>query len=262
MADIAEAGLPVKSPGNTDDKTEVQIVDGTTVSQKATVDSDNNLHVQVHGDNPSSGDEVLRLSELGAPNPDGDYDGTNNTKPAHVGLIAHDRAATPADTDQNQRLTAKTGTTDTDVHALDVSLHDENGNSFSNSNPLPVSVDVDGTPTCDYDTASSVASAATSNHDLSVANNTTAKLCGVIGSASGRAKWELQIGDGAVSEAFSTCAVQFSTESSPSVFFDLSCAPQDVVGTANTTTIRLIRTNRDDDDAQDLYSSFIYNLVS
>lgn len=262
MADIAEAGLPIKSPGNTDDKTEVQIVDGSTVSQKATVDSDNNLHVQVHGDNPSSGDEVLRLSELGAPNPDGDYDATNNTKPAHMGLIAHDRAATPADTDQNQRLTAKTGTTDTDVHALDVSIHDENGNSFTAANPLPVHVDFPGTPTCTYNTASSIAAAATSNHDLSVANSTTANLCGVMGSASGRAKWELQIGDGAVSEAFTTCAVKFSTEGNPNVFFDLACAPIAVVGTANTTTIRLIRTNRDDDDAQDLYSSFIYNLES
>lgn len=37
---------------------------------------------------------------------DGDYDGVTNTTPDSVGLIAHDRAAAPDETGQNQRPTA------------------------------------------------------------------------------------------------------------------------------------------------------------
>lgn len=260
MADINEAGLPIKSPGNTDDKVESQLVDGTVPTLKAAIDIDGNLHIEAHGNDPAGLDVVARLSELGAVNSDGDYDAANNTKPASTGMIAHDRATTPADTDQNQRITAVTNAT---VHALDMAMHTSDGAPVNSANPLPVafSPDPDGTEVHDYNTAAAVAAAATSNHDYSVANGTTARLMKVECSASSRAKWELQVGDGGVTEVFTTVAVKFTTEDQANAVFDFRDIPKKVLGTANTTTIRVIRTNRDDDDAMDMYSTIMVNEI-
>ena len=256
MADISEAGLPIKSPGNTDDKTEVQLVDGSTPTQKTTVDSDGNAHVQVHGDNPAGGDEVLRMSELGHAAVDGVRDGTNNTDPSNIGIIAHVRATTPADANQTIRLTGKNGTTDTDRWALDVAISDENGNAFGSSNPLSVTVEESaGAEVHDFDEGTSIAAGATSNHDYSVANGDVFHLKRVIGSASGAGKYTLDIGDGAVSETFTTRAIMFASEAHQNVVFDFGGVPLKVTGTVNTTTVRIIRENRDDDTAQDMHST-------
>src|SRR3989304_1668597 len=98
MADY-DSSLPIRSEADgTDERVHTKICDGATPSQMATVDADLNLHVEVHGNKPAGTDIELRLSELGAPNPDGDYDASDNTKPASVGVIAHDRGASIDDT--------------------------------------------------------------------------------------------------------------------------------------------------------------------
>ena len=252
MADF-DSSLPIRSEADgTDARVQVKIVDSTSPgSNQATVDSDSNLHTETHGNNPAGGDETLRLSELGHPNGDGIYDGTNNTDPANVGMVASARAASPADSDQTQRLTAKTGTTDTDVHALDVSLHDENGNAFTASNPLPVtSVDSEGTEVNDYDTAATVAAAGTSNHDYTVTGGTTLKLTRVWGSASAKLKIEVQVETGVATDTYTTYFVGFNSTANPNIDIELS----EPISVAAGVRVRVIRENRDN-QSQDVYST-------
>jgi hypothetical protein len=71
---------------------------------------------------------------------DGFYDITDNPDPDNVGLISHERSNPTDETHQTQRITAKRGTTNTDVVAQDVSLHDHLGNEYSVLNPMPVNV--------------------------------------------------------------------------------------------------------------------------
>jgi len=259
MADY-DSSLPVRSEADgTDERVHVKIVDESTPSQMATVDTDKNLHIEAHGNDPSAVDRILRLSELGAVNPDGDYDGTNNTKPASIGLIVHDRTATPADTDQNFRVTGVTGTDpDATHHCMDVSLHDELGNQYDADNPLPVTFEEsEGTEVIDYDTGSAVAKDAISNHDYSVADATAFFLKKVWASASGKLKIEVQIGDGEASEVFSTIFVGFNSTANPNIEIDLDGVPYEIAdGGVNTTTVRIIRTNLDN-QSQDVYSTIL-----
>ena len=244
-------GLPVRTEADADERLQTKIVDATTPSQQMEVDSDNNAHVESHGNNPSGSDTVLRLSELGAPNPDGDYDASNNSKPASSALIAHDRQATPADTDQNQRVTA---VTNSDVHALDMALHDESGVPYSENNPLPVSIEEsEGDEIQDFKQATTIAADASDDHTYSVASGRTLLLTGVYASSSSRSKCEVYIGDGGVSETFALKAVAFGTSSDPNMPIKFT-TPIKVVGTANTTTVKITMTNRDN-QSQDLYST-------
>lgn len=154
MSTDYKSGQPIRSEADgADEKVIVKIIDGQTGgSNQMTVDSDQNAHVEMHGNQPTTGtDIVLRLSEQGAVNPDGDYDASLNTKPASIGLIVHDRATTPSETDSNFRPTGVAGTVNDQVHAVDVALHDEAGNPYSDVNPMPVSiVDSEGSEINDY----------------------------------------------------------------------------------------------------------------
>lgn len=100
------------------------------VAIDATTDS-----IKIHGNDPAGVDRTIKTSEDGSIDIDGVYNGSINTEPANIGLVAHTRVISPGDNDQNKRLTAITNAT---VHALDVSLHDENGNAYSSTNPLQV----------------------------------------------------------------------------------------------------------------------------
>lgn len=252
MADQATS-LPVRSEADgTDERLQTKIVDATSPdSQQMEVDSDNNAHVEVHGDNPAGGDEILRLSELGAPNPDGDYDATNNTKPASSGLIAHDRAASPADTDQNVRATGVAG--DSNKHALDVAISDSSGNDFSESNPLWVAQSENpGDEIVDYDTASAVAKDATDNHDYTVSASRTLLVDEILATASGKMKIEVQLETAAASGVFNTVFVGFNSTSNPNIRIPAKKILKQVTG----AIVRIIRTNLDN-QAQDLYSTIV-----
>ena len=256
MADY-DSGLPIRTEADgADERVHTKIVDYADPdgASKQLEVSEGKAHTRVYGSQPDgTTDQELRLSELGAPNGDGDYDATNNTKPASIGLIAHDRNATPDETHQNVRVTGVTSGT---VHAQDVSLHDENGNPYSGTNPMPVTFEQsEGTEIHDFDQAVAIAKDASSNHDYSVADTNVLLLREILCSASGKARFELQIGDGAVSETFTTKAVVFNSTANPNapiVFTD----PIVVTGTANTTTVRVVKTNLDN-QAQDLYSTIV-----
>lgn len=256
MADI-EKGLPIRTEDDPDQYTRVRIYDETSSLQGVTVDSDNNMHVQIMGDRADDQTEVaLRLSELGNVNPDGFYEVNDNSLPGSVGLIAQSRNATPGPTLQTERLTSIEDSGGT-VRALDVSLHDEAGESYSGTNPLPVTFEAsEGTEVHDFSEGVDVAAGATSNHDYSVATGDTFLLQQVLGASSTRHKITLQVGDGAVGETFSTIAVKFGSEDTQNADIILA-QPVIVVGTANTTTVRVIRENRDDDDAASIYSTIV-----
>jgi hypothetical protein len=69
---------------------------------------------------------------------DGVYDVVDNPDPDNVGVIGHNRASTPTDPDQTNRITSVTYGEGGIVHALDVSIHNSNGSAIDNTNPLPV----------------------------------------------------------------------------------------------------------------------------
>lgn len=253
MADY-DSSLPVRTEGDPDEKIVSKIADGTTPSQQAEVDTDGNLHVEVHGNRADdAADVVLNLSEEGKPNGRGDYEVDDNSEPASVGLVAGARSANNNRTDQTEHLTSVEDGGGT-VRALDISLHDEAGEPYSGSNPLPVTLEAsEGTEKCDYNTAASVASDATSNHDYTVGGGVSFVGHRIWASASGKMKIEVQLETAAASGVFNTFAVAFNSTANPNI--DL---PLDKICGAQVTgaIVRVIRTNLDN-QPQDLYSTIV-----
>lgn len=244
------SGLPVRSEADgVDEKVIVKITDGQMGgTNQMTVDSDQNAHVEIHGNDPAGVDRVVRTSELGALTPDGVYDSSDNSKPGNTGLIASTRATTPSDTTQTQRLTSVTNGT---KRLLDVSIHDENGAPFSASNPLPVtSVDSEGVEVNDFQTDAAVAAAASANHDYTVTAATILKLSQIWASASGKMKVEIQIETGPGDDVFDTVYVGFNSTANPNLEFPI----RENITVAAGVKVRIIRTNLDK-QPQDLYST-------
>ncbi len=255
-----DSQLPVRSKQDDDERVQVKLVDSTNPdTQQQKVDTDGNAHIEVHGNQPTTGTDIeLQLSEEGRVNGRGDYDGTLNTKPASIGVIAHERGATIDETKQNQRVTAIAG--ESNSICMDISLHDEAGNNYDSNNPVPVAIsENEGDELHPFDQATAIAKNGTDDHEYTVADGKTALLYGVKLSASGKLKGELKIGDGATSEVFATKCVNFNSTAKPSANMDFYRVPITVVGTANGTTIQLIRTNLDN-QPQDLYSTFVIVL--
>ena len=243
------SGLPIRTQADgTDERLHAKIVDGATPSQMATVDTDLNLHIESHGNNPAGTDTVLKLAENGSANTDGRYHATNNSIPASAGLIGHVRGATPALADLTNPITS---ITNGNVHALDISLYDEAGAPFTDANPLPVYMAADpGTEVNSYDTQAALAAGGSDNHDLAVAGGVTFELNQVWAAASGKMKIVVQTTlDGL---AFTTVAVGFNSTANPNINIHLA-KPVSLVGSA-TSAVRVIRTNLDN-QAQDVYST-------
>jgi hypothetical protein len=242
------SSLPVRTETNGDVAS--KIVDATTPSQGLAVESNGNAQVKVHGVDPGSVDRVLKLSELGNVNSDGLYDATNNTIPSSSGLVAFTRAASPALSDQVKKLTAISNST---VHALDVSLHDEAGAAFSDTNPLPVKLsDTEGTIIQDYKDATAIVVNGSDNHDYTVSAGKTLILTKVMGTASGKAKMEVQVESAAGSNSFATKWVKFNSTAEP----NMSESFVDALQVATGVRVRVIMTNKDNQD-QDLYSTIV-----
>jgi len=242
------SGLPIRTQADgTDERLHVKIVDGTTPAQRAIVDTDGNVHIEVHGNNPAGTDTVLKLSEDGSSNNNGRYNATTNSIPSSTGLIGHVRGATPGLADLTNPLTSITNGT---VHALDISLYDEAGAPFTDLNPLPVYMAADpGTEVVNYDTASAVAAGASSNHSYAVPTGTF-EVHKVWGTSSGKLKIEVQWSTDGV--AFTTLAVGFNSTATPNIDLEFS-VPYSLAG-SGTSSIRVIRTNRDNQSA-DLYTT-------
>ncbi len=252
-------GQPVRSEADgTDARLHTKIVDGLNPALRAEVDSDKNLHVELHGNDPAGIDRIVRTSEIGALTPDGVYDATNNTKPGNIGIIAAIRNATPDDTTQIMRLTAVQGSAPNTVYALDVSIHDEAGNPFTASNPMPVTVvDSEGTERDDYFVEADVAGDATSNHIYTVPAAVTLKLSRVWASASGRMKIEVQVETGVATNLYTTRFVGYNSVSHPNIDVEIT----ENITVATGVRVRVIRTNRDN-QPQDLHSTISGHEIS
>lgn len=251
MADY-DSSLPVRSQADgSDERLHVKVVDGTNPAvNQMSVDADKNAHVEMHGDDPAAVDRVLRLSEAGALTPDGVYDASLNTKPGNIGLVAAQRAASPADADQIKRLTAISNGS---VHALDISLHDEAGAAYSDTNPLPVKVSQsEGSKVCDPKAATAVVANASDSHDYTVTAAKTLILTQIEASASGKAKLELKIETAAASGTFVTKVVMFNSTAD----CNMQLKFQDAIEVPAGAKVRVTMTNKDN-QPQDLYSTII-----
>lgn len=247
MSDF-NSSLPVRTETNGDVAS--KIVDATTPSQGLAVESNGNAQVKVHGVDPAAVDRILLLSEEGFSNKNGVYNVATNTRPAHAGVIAHTRTASPVDAQLSNRITSITAST---VHALDISLHDENGADFSDSNPLPVKIaESEGTIVQDYKDAAAIAAGASDNHDYTVTAAKTLILTQVEASASGKAKLALQIETGVATGVFNTFEVMFNSTATPNMQLRFQDAKQVAAG----VRVRVVMTNRDN-QAEDLYSTII-----
>lgn len=243
------SGLPIRSQADgTDERVHVKLRDSTNPAIGAQVDSDGNLHTEMHGNDVAGVDRVIRTSQQGKLTPDGVYDVANNTEPGNTGLIASTRAATPGHTTQTQRLTS---VTNVNKRLLDIALHDEDGNVFSASNPLPVtSVDSEGVEINNYNTTAAVAAGASSNHDYTVTAALTLKLSQIHAAASGKMKVEVAVETGVASGTFTTRFVKFNSTANPNIQIDI----QEQITVAAGVRVRVIRTNLDL-QPQDVYST-------
>lgn len=240
--------LPVRTEGDLQEKIQSKLVDYIDPSLGAQIDTDKNLHVEMHGDDPTGTDKVVKLSESGNVVLDGEYNVVTNTVPSRVGLMAHLRNATPGLAQLLQPLTAVTNGL---KRLLDVALHDENGDAFSTSNPLPVTlVDSEGEEINDYKQAIAVAKDAVDNHDYTVTALKTLKASQIIASASGKIKVEVQVENGVASGIYTTKFTQFNSTANPNVLFDI----KELIQVAAGVKIRVAITNKDN-AAQDVYST-------
>ena len=249
MADY-DSSLPIRSEADgTDERVHVKLVDYTDpsgVGNQAQI-SEGKVHVRNHGIDPAGDDVEVLLSEQGHTQSNGDYDAATNTRPSSQGLIASDRDPAPSESTMNLRPTAVPG--ESDKVALDVALSHSDGDDITEDNPFPVYLTDDpGTEVENYSAASAVAAAATANHDyLTLAEF---RSLNVLCSASGKAKFSLQIETAPLSGLYNTIAVQFNSTANPNCFFQLKKPKPVVLG----ARIRVAKTNLDN-QAQDLYST-------
>lgn len=263
MAIDYDSSLPIRSEADGDDeRVQVKIVDKDNPdTQQTTVDTDSNLHVEIHGNDEAGVDRVVELSESGNVALDGDYDAATNTNPSSVGIMAHDRNGASTDrTHQNLRPTAVVGENNT--VCIDVALHDEAGQNYDENNPLPVTLsESEGDEQHIYEetedlTRKTGSTITTTDHDYTVADGRTLLVYGVLTSGSGKIKSEVKLGDGAASESFAVKATKFNSTSNTSADFDFCRVPLKVVGTSDGTTIRVTIGNRDRQD-QDVHTTII-----
>jgi hypothetical protein len=150
----------------------------------------------------------------------------------------------------------------TDLDIRDLTLAQDavkiSGNSTANSATNPIFVkEVDAVVSNEvhsYNTASAVASDATSNHDYTV-TGTTFLLKSVKFAASGGGKVEIQTGPVA---SLATVCVGFIPKDGGICQIDFN--PPKEVPVTSTGTVRVIRTNRQG-QAQDVYSTIIGNDI-
>ena len=252
MAD-QDTGLPIRSEADgTDERVHTKLVDGADPggAGKTTEVSEFLAHIRAFAADPGGTKRQFRLSEQGHTSVNGIYNGTTNTDPSNISIIAHTRSASPADTQQTQRLTSIQNGAGT-VRALDIALRDEDGEPFTASNPLPItSVDSEGDEINDYKAAASVAKDAFDDHDYTVTALKTLKLTQIECSGSGKIKVEVKIETGVGTGTFTTKWTQFNSTSNPNTQLTI----REPIAVAAGIKVRVTLTNRDN-QPQDLYST-------
>ncbi len=248
MATDYNSQLPVRSKDDLDERVLIKIQDGDNPSganETMTV-SEKKAHVRSHGSDSDGNDQEVLLSQEGHTQSNGDYDAATNKRPSSQGLIASDRAAAPDETTMNKRPTAVAG--DDDKVAMDVAISDSQGNAITEANPLPVyAAESPGDEIDDFNDADAVAKDATANHDYTVTALKTFKAIGIPCSASGKARFELQIEDGVGAGTFTGVAVGFNSTANPNLVLEYKKS------VAAGIIIRVAKTNLDN-QAQSLYS--------
>lgn len=251
MADY-DSSLPIRTEADgTDERVHVKIVDGTNPSvNQATVDSDKNVHVELHGDDEGGIDRVVELSESGNIALDGEYNATTNSNPSATALMAHDRQGASTDrTHQDKRVTAVLG--EGDSICLDVSLHDEAGQYYDADNPLPVTLEEsEGDEINDYQTSAAVAKGVTVNHDYTVSGGKTLVGDQVWVTGSGKLKVEVQVETGVGTGTYDTIFVAFNSTANPNVEIPTLKRLKVAAG----VNVRIAIENRDN-QPQDVYST-------
>lgn len=251
MADY-DSSLPVRSEADgTDERVLVKVQDGADpggANSTMTV-TENKAHVRAHGSDSDGNDVELLLSQEGHQLTNGDYDATNNKRPSSQGLIVSDRDASPSETTMNSRPTAVAG--DDDKVAMDVAISDSSGNRIDQDNPLAVYVSENpGTEIEDYNESVDVASSASANVDYTVTASTEFRGLNLWGSASSKAKFELQIETGVGAGTYNTVAVRFNSTANPNIEY----IPKYPVTIAAGIIIRIVVTNLDN-QAQSIYTT-------
>lgn len=136
-------------------------------------------------------------------------------------------------------------------------LYDSTGTPFSVTNPLPVTLDAaSGSPVNDFKHATSIAAAASDNHDYTVTAAKTLYLDQIESSASGKAKMEVEIETGVATGVFNSRFVQFNSTGTP----NMSVKLDNPIAVAAGVRVRVVMTNKDL-LAQDLYSTISGNEI-
>lgn len=251
MSDIKK-GLPVRTEEDADDRVQVKVADKTTVSQQLSVDTSGNAHVAVHGNDPTSTNRRLRVSEQGHVAVSGEYHASNNTDPSSVGLIGMVRNAVPADSQSTLRLTGIANGAG-DVRSADVAIRHSNGEPISESNPLHVAeAESPGTEVVDPNEGVDVAAAGTSNHDYTVTAAKTLIVDEVSFGASARGSWDIQVETGVATGVYTSRAKRFTSVASPMGGVKFYKRLKVAAG----VRIRVARTNTDN-QAQSMYTTIV-----
>lgn len=241
--------IPVRTKGDLQEKLQSKLVDFVDPTLGAQIDSDKNLHVEIHGNDPTGVDKVIKVSESGNVVNDGFYDVAANTVPSSHGLIASIRNATPSLSTMLQRLTSVTNGL---KRLLDVSIHDENGDAFTNSNPLPVTlVDSEGVEVNQPNSTTDLAVAASADHDYTVTALKTLKASKVFASGSGKIKAEVKIETGLATGIFTTTFVKLNSVAEPNIEFDI----KELINVAAGVKVRVTITNLEEFQAFNVYST-------
>ena len=250
MADY-NSQLPVRSKDDLDERVLIKIQDSDDPSGvgKTQAVSEKKAHIRNFSKDSDGNDQEQLLSQEGHTQSNGDYDATTNKRPSSQGLIVSDRDASPSESTMNKRPTAVSG--DSDKVALDVAISLSNGNNISEDSPLPVYVTESvGDEVVDFNEAVDIVKNSTSNHDYTVSALKELRFLNVEASASGKAKFELQVETAASSGVFNTIGVQFNSTSNPNVKFNVKRPATIVTG----VVVRLVKTNLDN-QAQSIYST-------
>lgn len=257
MADI-EKGLPVRTENDLQQKVQVKIVDHIDPegADKQTEVSEKLVHVRAFAAD-SDGTKVQELrSQEGHTLTNGDYDAATNKRPSSQATILHDRAASPGEAEQNFRPTGVASSVD-DAKCADVAIRDEVGNPYTQNNPFPVTFEEsEGEEVQDF-SEDAVAAGGNTTHLYVVPDGKIFLLDQLICRASARCKSIIEIGDGGASEVFAVKAAGFQSEGQSKGADIEFVRSVKVVGTANGTTVRITKENRDDDDAQSIYTTIV-----
>ena len=134
---------------------------------------------------------------------------------------------------------------------LHVKIFQSDGTDIAEETPLPVyTTEAPGDEVEDYNEAVDVAVSSSSNHDYTVTAAKTLKELNVEASASGKARFELQVETAAASGVFETRGVKFNSTAKPNVKFSLKRPKRVAAG----VIVRVVKTNLDE-QAQSLYST-------